>query len=57
VREVVDVWDTWEGRAAAPIRLQQLMLNLRIEVARRYKGYSRPPEKTKIPTYTDTKLI
>jgi hypothetical protein len=57
VREAVDVWEAWEGRAAAPIRLQQLMLNLQIEVARRYKGYSRPPEKTKIPVYTDTRLV
>ncbi len=57
VREVVDVWEAWEGRAAAPIRLQQLMLNLRIEVAKRYKGYTSPQEKPKIPVYTDTKLI
>ncbi len=57
VREVVDVWEAWKGKENAPIRLQQLMLNLRIEVARRYKGYSRPPEKTKIPVYADTRLV
>jgi len=57
VREVVEVWDAWEGRNSTPLKLQQLMLNLRIEIARRYKGYSRPPEKTKIPVYTDTRLV
>jgi hypothetical protein len=33
-----------------------LMLNLRIEVAKRYKGYTRPQEKPKNPIYKDTRL-
>jgi hypothetical protein len=56
VREVVDVWEAWEGREAAPMKLKQLMLNLRIEVAKRYKGYTRPQEKPKNPIYKDTRL-
>ena len=36
-REVVEVWDVWEGRKSAPLKLQQLMLNLRIDVDRLYK--------------------
>ena len=55
-KEVVDVYEAWEGREAAPMKLQQLMLNLRIEVAKRYKGYTRPQEKPKIPVFRDTRL-
>ncbi len=57
VREVVEVWEAWEGREAAPLKLQQLMLNLRIDVHRLYKIGVRPQEKPKIPVYTDTRLI
>jgi len=57
VREVVEVWDAWEGRESAPLKLQQLMLNLRIDVHRLYKIGVRPQEKPKIPVYTDTRLI
>lgn len=56
VREVVEVWDTWEGRKSAPLKLQQLMLNLRIDVHRLYKIGVRPQEKPKIPVFTDTRL-
>jgi hypothetical protein len=57
VREVVAAWEAWEGKANAPMKLQQLMLNLRIDVHRLYKIGVRPQEKPKIPVYTDTKLI
>ena len=57
VREVVEVWDAWEGRKSTPLKLQQLMLNLRIDVHRLYKIGVRPQEKPKIPVYTDTRLI
>ena len=57
VREVVEVWEAWEGREAAPLKLQQLMLNLRIDVHRLYKIGVRPQEKPKTPVYTDTRLI
>jgi len=57
VREVVEVWDAWEGRNSTPLKLQQLMLNLRIDVHRLYKIGVRPQEKPKIPVYTDTRLI
>ncbi len=57
VREVVEVWEAWEGRVAAPLKLQQLMLNLRIDVHRLYKIGVRPQEKPKIPVYMDTRLI
>jgi len=57
VREVVEVWEAWEGKATAPLKLQQLMLNLRIDVHRLYKIGVRAPGKPKIPVYTDTRLI
>jgi hypothetical protein len=56
VREVVEVWEAWEGRVAAPLKLQQLMLNLRIDVHRLYKIGVRLQEKPKFPVYTDTRL-
>jgi len=57
VREVVEVWEAWEGREVAPLKLKQLMLNLRIDVHRLYKIGVLPQEKPKIPVYTDTRLI
>ena len=57
VREVVAAWEAWEGRMSAPLKLQQLMLNLRIDVYRLYKIGVRSGEKPKIPVYTDAKLV
>ena len=34
VREVVDVYDAWEGRESVPMKIQELMMVLRIEVSR-----------------------
>ncbi len=56
VREVVEVWEAWDGKENAPMKLQQLMLNLRIDVHRLYKIGVRP-QKPRIPVYTDTRLI
>jgi hypothetical protein len=57
VREVVDVYEAWEGKEAVPWKVKELMLNLRIEVSKRYKGYARPQEKPKVPVFRDTRLI
>ena len=57
VREVVATWEAWEGKDDAPLKLKQLMLNLRIDVYRLYKIGVRSGEKPKVPVYTDTKLI
>jgi hypothetical protein len=56
VREVVEVWDAWEGRKSTPLKLQQLMLNLRIDVNRLYKIGVRPQEKPKTPQFKDVRL-
>jgi hypothetical protein len=58
VREVIDVYEAWQGKEAMPLRVKQLMLNLRIEVDRRYKPNIRfqEPGKSKIKILTDTRL-
>ena len=39
VREVLDVCEGWEGKGAMPMKLQELMMVLQIEVdTRRYKN-------------------
>ena len=57
VREVVAAWEAWDGKESAPMKLRQLMLNLRIDVHRLYKIGVRSGEKPKILVYTDTKLV
>ena len=44
VREVVDAYEAWEGKEAMPWKIKELMLNLRIEVHRRYRAYADPQE-------------
>jgi hypothetical protein len=57
VREVVDVYDTWDGKEAVPMKLQELMMVLRIEVSRLYKPDVRPQESEKPKTILrDTRL-
>ncbi|OLD13154.1 MAG: hypothetical protein AUI50_03150 [Crenarchaeota archaeon 13_1_40CM_2_52_14] len=58
VREVVDVYDRWEGRGTVPMKVQELMMVLRIEVSRLYKRSVRPQEseKPKIVILKDTRL-
>ena len=58
VREVVDVYDEWEGREAVQMKIQELMMVLRIEVSRLYKRDVRPQEsdQPKIRILRDTRL-
>ena len=44
VREVFDVYETWEGKESVPMKVKELMLIFRIEVRKRYNPYV-PPEK------------
>jgi len=37
VREVLEVYDSWDGREHVPFKLRDLMMVLRIEVSRHYK--------------------
>ncbi|TMI23038.1 hypothetical protein E6H31_00185 [Candidatus Bathyarchaeota archaeon] len=36
VREVLEIYDNWDGREHIPSKLKELMMVLRIEVSRRY---------------------
>ena len=54
-REVLEVYDTWEGKETVPWKLKELMLIFRIEVHKRYNPYV-PPEKPKIKILRDARL-
>ena len=58
VREVVDAYETWKGKEAVPMKIQELMMVLRIEVSRLYKTDVRPQEsdRPKIRILKDTRL-
>lgn len=54
-REAIEAYDAWENKGEVPLRVQELMIVLRIGVSRRYG----PPwklTKNNIPTYNDPKL-
>ena len=54
-REVLEVYDTWEGKETVPWKLKELMLIFRIEVRKRYNPYV-PPEKPKTKILRDARL-
>ena len=55
VREAVEAYDAWEDKQNVPMKIQELMMVLRIEVSRRY-GPPWEPTKNKVPMLKDTKL-
>ena len=56
VREVLDVYETWEGKESVPMKLKELMLIFQIEVRKRYNANNRPQERPKIKIFRDTRL-
>ena len=58
VKEVLDVYEVWEGKEAVPMKVKELMMVLQIEVSRHYKVEVRPQdiEVSKVPELKDTKL-
>ena len=56
VREVVEVYDAWKGKESVPMKVQELMMVLRIEVSRRYNVDASPQEKPKLKIFRDTRL-
>jgi hypothetical protein len=54
-KEALEAYDTWENKEKAPMKVQELMMVLRIEVSKRY-GPPWEPEKNKLPILKDTKL-
>jgi len=57
VREILDVYETWEDKESVPMKIKELMLIFRIEVSTRYNVGIRPQEKPKLPVFRDPKLI
>jgi len=55
VREVLDVYEAWEGKESVPMKVKELMLIFRIEVRKRYTPYV-PPEKPKTKILRDARL-
>lgn len=58
VREVLGVYDAWQGKETVPTKVKELMMVLQIEVSRRYKPDppSRESEIPHIPRLKDAKL-
>jgi hypothetical protein len=57
-KEVLEFYESWEGKEAVPWKFKELMLVLRIEVAKRYKPHVRAQdtEKPKIMILRDSRL-
>ena len=58
VREVLDVYDAWNGKKSVPTKVEELMMVLRIEVSRLYAAnlQRRGSEMPKVPMLKDTRL-
>ncbi|HYY92287.1 MAG TPA: hypothetical protein VE955_09885 [Candidatus Dormibacteraeota bacterium] len=58
-REALTAYDSWNIKNEAPMKVQELMLVLRIEVSRLYKEETRPVEqvKRKSTKLKDTQLV
>jgi hypothetical protein len=56
-REVLEAYEAWGNKGEVPMRVQELMMVLMIEVDKRYPEHA-PPRKPepKPPVYKDTKL-
>jgi len=52
VREVLDVYEAWEGKESVPMKVKELMLIFRIEVRKRYNPYV--PRKNQSSRYSGT---
>jgi len=55
-REVLDVYDAWQGKMDVPMKVQELMMVLRIEVSRLYEKDADRMVVQRLPILKDTKL-
>ena len=57
-REVLDIYENWEGKETAPTKLRELMMVIEIEVNKLYDpgGWARVVAVPKPPKPKDTKL-
>ena len=59
VRDVLAIYDKWDGKDTLPWKLKELIMVLQIEVNRLYKPgeFARIAAMPKEPEYKDTKLV
>ena len=57
-KEVLEVYDDWETKEGVPMKVQELMMVLRVEVSRLYNpgAYSRVAAIPRTPKLKDVKL-
>ena len=57
-REVLEIYENWEGKDSAPMKVKELMMVIEIEVNKLYDpgGWDRKYEMPKPPRLKDTKL-
>ncbi len=58
VKEVVETYESWDRKEPVPMKIQELMMVLRIEVTRLYDpgSWARQAEMPKVPVLRDTRL-
>ena len=58
VKEVVETYESWDWKEPVPMKIQELMMVLRIEVTRLYDpgSWARQAEMPKVPELKDTRL-
>src|SRR2546422_7901176 len=57
-REVLEIYENWEGKASVPMKVKELMMVIEIEVNKLYDpgGWARIAAMPKPPKLKDTKL-
>ena len=55
-RDVLDAYEAWEGKRSVPLKVQELMMVLDIEVSRRYRPRPTPKPDESTPKLRDTRL-
>jgi hypothetical protein len=57
-REVLEIYENWEGKDSAPMRVKELMMVIRIEVSKLYDPgtWEREAALPKAPKLKDTRL-
>jgi hypothetical protein len=57
-KEVLEIYENWEGKDSAPMKVQELMMVIQIEVTKLYDPgfWARQSKPPKPPQLKDTKL-
>lgn len=57
-KEVLEVFESWEGKDSVPMKIKELMMVLRIEVSRHYTldAFTQAAAMPRVPEFRDTRL-